>query len=135
MTAIEESGDYRVTRSKGWGPGRKIRKVIFRHLDEAPARRFYKRTPPAPGYIIALWRPDRLHQRPRTAGKLMPHRRGHLRNSTIWDHRSYERAPKHAAGLIGLGVVGSNPLQNVKGSEQQMARTHPAAFQQPAWCR
>ena len=68
----------------------------------------------------------------------MPHRRGHSRNSTIWDHRSYERAPKHAAGLIGLGVVGSNPLQNVldvKGSEQQMARTHPAAFQQPAWCR
>jgi hypothetical protein len=45
----------------------------------------------------------------------MPHRRGHSRNSTIWDHRSYERAPKHAAGLIGLGVVGSNPLQNVKG--------------------
>ena len=36
----------------------KIHKVIFRHLDEAPARRFYKRTPPAPGYIIALWRPD-----------------------------------------------------------------------------
>src|SRR3954453_20529576 len=39
---------------------------------------------------------------------------------------------------IGLGVVGSNPLQNVldvKGSEQQMAKTHPAAFQQPAWCR
>jgi hypothetical protein len=58
VTAIEESGDYRVTRSKGWGPGRKIRKVIFRHLDEAPARRFYKRTPAAPGYIIALWRPD-----------------------------------------------------------------------------
>ena len=56
--AIEESGEYRVTRSKGWGPGRKIRKVIFRHLDEAPARRFYKRTPAAPGYIIALWRPD-----------------------------------------------------------------------------
>jgi hypothetical protein len=58
VTAIEESGDYCVTRSKEWGPGRKIRKVIFRHLDEAPARRFYKRTPPAPGYIIALWRPD-----------------------------------------------------------------------------
>src|SRR3954469_16194297 len=58
VTAIEESGDYRVTRSKGWGPGRKIRKVIFRHLDEAAARRFYKRTPPASGYIIALWRPD-----------------------------------------------------------------------------
>jgi hypothetical protein len=50
--------EYRVTRSKGRGPGRKIRKVIFRHLDEAPARRFYERTPPADGYIIALWRPD-----------------------------------------------------------------------------
>jgi hypothetical protein len=32
--------------------------VIFRHLDEAPARRFYERTPPTDGYIIALWRPD-----------------------------------------------------------------------------
>jgi hypothetical protein len=32
--------------------------VIFRHLDEALARRFYERTPPADGYIIALWRPD-----------------------------------------------------------------------------
>ena len=58
MTAIEKSGEYRVTRSKGWGPGSKIRKVIFRHLDEAPARRFYKRTPLAPGYILALWRPN-----------------------------------------------------------------------------
>jgi hypothetical protein len=58
MAAMEESGEYRVTRSKGRGPGRKIRKVIFRHLDEAPARRFYERTPPADGYIIALWRPD-----------------------------------------------------------------------------
>ena len=58
VTAMEESGEYRVTRSKGRGPGRKIRKVIFQHLDEASARRFYKRTPPADGYIIALWRPD-----------------------------------------------------------------------------
>jgi hypothetical protein len=55
VTAMEESGEYRVTRSKGRGPGRKIRKEIFRHLDEASARRFYKRTPPADGYIIALW--------------------------------------------------------------------------------
>jgi len=47
---MEESGEYRVTRSKGRGPGRKIRKVIFRHLDEAPARRFYERTRPRPGY-------------------------------------------------------------------------------------
>jgi hypothetical protein len=58
VTAMEESGEYRVTRSKGRGPGRKIRRVIFRHLDEAPARRFYERTPPTDGYIIALWRPD-----------------------------------------------------------------------------
>jgi hypothetical protein len=55
---MEESGEYRVTRSKALGPGRKIRKVIFRHLHKAPARRFYERTPPADGYIIALWRPD-----------------------------------------------------------------------------
>ena len=55
---MEESGEYRVTRSKGRGPGRKIRKVIFRHPHETPARRFYERTPSAPGYIIALWRPD-----------------------------------------------------------------------------
>jgi hypothetical protein len=58
VTAMEEGDEYRVTRSKGRGPGSKIRKVIFRHLDEAPARRFYERTPPADGYIIALWRPD-----------------------------------------------------------------------------
>jgi hypothetical protein len=32
--------------------------VIFRHPHEAPARRFCERTPSAPGYIIALWRPD-----------------------------------------------------------------------------
>ena len=55
---LDQSGEYRVTRSKGRGPGRKIRNVIFRHLDEAPARRFYERIPSAPGYIIALWRPD-----------------------------------------------------------------------------
>jgi hypothetical protein len=57
-TGIEESGEYRITRSKGRGPGSKIRKVIFRYLDEAPARRFYERIPPAPGYIISLWHPD-----------------------------------------------------------------------------
>jgi len=58
MAAMEESGEYRVTRSKGRGPGRKIRKVIFRHLDEAPAWRFYKRIRPRPGYNVALWGPD-----------------------------------------------------------------------------
>jgi hypothetical protein len=51
VTALEESGEYRVTRSKGRGPGSKIRKVIFRHPDEASARRFYERTPPVPGYM------------------------------------------------------------------------------------
>jgi hypothetical protein len=54
---VEESGEYRVTRSKARGPVRSP-KVIFRHLDEAPARRFYKRIRPVDGYIIALWRPD-----------------------------------------------------------------------------
>jgi hypothetical protein len=55
---MEEGGEYRVTRSKVWGLGSKISRVIFRHLDEAPARRFYKWTRPADGYISALWRPD-----------------------------------------------------------------------------
>jgi hypothetical protein len=54
---MDEGGEYRITRSKGRGPVRSP-KVIFRHLDEAPAWRFYKRTRPRPGYIIALWRPD-----------------------------------------------------------------------------
>jgi hypothetical protein len=55
---MEEGGEYRVTRSKVWGLGSKISRVIFRYLDEAPARRFYERTRPADGYVIALWRPD-----------------------------------------------------------------------------
>ena len=54
---MEENGEYRVTRHKGRGPVRSP-KMIFRHLNEAPARQFYKRTPPADGYIVALWRPD-----------------------------------------------------------------------------
>jgi hypothetical protein len=58
---MDEGGEYRITRSKGWGLRRKIHKihkVIFRHLDEAPARRFYERTPSADGYVISLWHPD-----------------------------------------------------------------------------
>ena len=54
---MDEGGEYRITRSKARGPVRSP-KVIFRHLDEAPARRFYKRIPPAPGYVISLWHPD-----------------------------------------------------------------------------
>jgi hypothetical protein len=54
---MEESGEYRVTRSKGRGPVRSP-KVIFRHPHDVPARRFYERTPPADGYIISLWHPD-----------------------------------------------------------------------------
>jgi hypothetical protein len=54
---VEENGEYRVTRSKARGPVRSP-KVIFRHLDEAPAWRFYKRTRPRPGYNVALWGPD-----------------------------------------------------------------------------
>jgi hypothetical protein len=55
---MDEGGEYRITRSKVWGPGSKISRVIFRHLDEAPAWRFYKRTRPRPGYNVALWGPD-----------------------------------------------------------------------------
>ena len=30
----------------------------YRRECHVAARRFYERTPPAPGYILALWRPD-----------------------------------------------------------------------------
>ena len=56
---MEESGEYRVTRHKGRGPDSKDAKVIFSHLDEDPARKFYERhLPPAPGIVLALWKPD-----------------------------------------------------------------------------
>jgi hypothetical protein len=58
---MEESGEYRVTRHKGRGPDSKDAKVIFSHLDEDPARKFYERhLPPAPGIVLALWKPDGL---------------------------------------------------------------------------
>jgi hypothetical protein len=55
---MEESEEFRVTRHKGQGPESKDTRVIFHHLDEEPAQRFYDETPPKPGYAIALWHPD-----------------------------------------------------------------------------
>jgi hypothetical protein len=39
---MQESGEYRVTRHKGRGPDSEDAKVIFSHLDEDPARKFYE---------------------------------------------------------------------------------------------
>ena len=115
MAAIEESGEYCVTRSKGWGPGLQDPQGDLPAPGRGPGAAVLQADTAGPRIhhraVAPGWHPDRLHQRPRAAGKLMPHRRDHSRNSTIWDHRSYKRAPKQ----IGLGVAGSNPLQNVKG--------------------
>ena len=66
---MKDSGKYRVTHHLGRGPNKEDAKVIFSHLDEEPARRFYQQhLPPRVGYVLALWRPDgsliTLHQRP-----------------------------------------------------------------------
>jgi hypothetical protein len=55
---VEESGEYRVTRHKGREPDNNPEKVIYSHLEEAPANRFYNDTLPAVGTAIAMWRPD-----------------------------------------------------------------------------
>jgi hypothetical protein len=55
---MENSGEYRITRHKGREPDSKFEKVIYSHLQEAPANRFYNDTLPAGGTAIAMWRPD-----------------------------------------------------------------------------
>jgi hypothetical protein len=55
---MEDSREYRVTRHKGREPDSKFEKVIYSHLQEAPANRFYNDTLPAGGTAIAMWRPD-----------------------------------------------------------------------------
>jgi hypothetical protein len=55
---MDESDEYRVTRNKGRRPDTKNAHVIFRHLDEALAWRFYDEQSAKQGYVIALWRPD-----------------------------------------------------------------------------
>ncbi len=56
---MEPSGEYRITRHKGSEPNSKHAKVVYSHLDEAPAMRTYRKfLPVKPGYVIAVWRPD-----------------------------------------------------------------------------
>ena len=113
---MEESGEYRVTRHKGRGPDSKDAKVIFSHLDEDPARRFYERhLPPAPGIVLALWKPD---------GLLIAHSEGGRR-----DHLTIAEAALalgYSADTVRRGVVkGTGPLADLlrdagrKGNEGQ----------------
>ena len=55
---MEDSGEYRVTRHNGREPDSESAKVVYSHLNEAPANRFYNDTLPAVGTVIAIWRPD-----------------------------------------------------------------------------
>jgi hypothetical protein len=113
---MEESGEYRVTRHKGRGPDSKDAKVIFSHLDEDPARKFYERhLPPAPGIVLALWKPD---------GTLIAHSEGGRR-----DHLTIAEAALalgYSADTVRRGVVkGTGPLAELlrdagrKGNEGQ----------------
>lgn len=113
---MQESGEYRVTRHKGRGPDSKDAKVIFSHLDEDPARRFYERhLPPAPGVVLALWKPD---------GSLIAHTEGGRR-----DHLTIAEAALalgYSADTVRRGVVkGTGPLAELlrdagrKGNEGQ----------------
>ncbi len=113
---MEEGGEYRVTRHKGRGPDSKDAKVIFSHLDQDPARRFYERhLPPAPGIVLALWKPD---------GSLIAHTEGGRR-----DHLTIAEAALalgYSADTVRRGVVkGTGPLADLlrdagrKGNEGQ----------------
>jgi hypothetical protein len=56
---VEESGEYRVTIHEGRGPHSDDATVIFRSPDEGRTMAFYYRcTPPQPGTVVAVWRPD-----------------------------------------------------------------------------
>jgi hypothetical protein len=135
---MQESGEYRVTRHKGRGPDSEDAKVIFSHLDEDPARKFYeRRLPPNPGTVLALWKPD---------GSLIAHSEGGRR-----DHLTIAEAALalgYSADTIRRGVVkGTGPLANLlrdagrKGkegqwlislSDEQIARHRkPAGISQP----
>jgi hypothetical protein len=98
---MQESGEYRVTRHKGRGPDSEDAKVIFSHLDEDPARKFYeRRLPPNPGTVLAFWKPD---------GSLIAHSEGGRR-----DHLTIAEAALalgYSADTIRRGVVkGTGPL-------------------------
>ena len=101
---MQESGEYRVTRHKGRGPDSEDAKVIFSHLDEDPARKFYERhLPPAPRIVLALWKPD---------GFLIAHSEGGRR-----DHLTIAEAALalgYSADTIRRGVVkGTGPLADL----------------------
>src|SRR4051794_12366169 len=113
---MQESGEYRVTRHKGRGPDSEDAKVIFSHLDEDPARKFYERhLPPAPGIVLALWKPD---------SSLIAHSEGGHR-----DHLTIAEAALalgYSADTVRRGVVkGTGPLADLlrdagrKGNEGQ----------------
>jgi hypothetical protein len=113
---MQESGEYRVTRHKGRGPDSEDAKVIFSHLDEDPARKFYeRRLPPNPGTVLALWKPD---------GSLIAHSEGGRR-----DHLTIAEAALalgYSADTVRRGVVkGTGPLAALlrdagrKGNEGQ----------------
>jgi hypothetical protein len=135
---MQESGEYRVTRHKGRGPDSEDAKVIFSHLDEDPARKFYeRRLPPNPGTVLALWKPD---------GSLIAHSEGGRR-----DHLTIAEAALalgYSADTVRRGVVkGTGPLAALlrdagrKGNEgqwlislsdEQIARHRkPAGVSQP----
>jgi hypothetical protein len=102
---MQESGEYRVTRHKGRGPDSEDAKVIFSHLDEDPARKFYeRRLPPNPGTVLALWKPD---------GSLIAHSEGGRRH----DHLTIAEAALvlgYSADTIRRGVVkGAGPLADL----------------------
>jgi hypothetical protein len=49
----------KIQRSHGTPSDKEDAEVIFSHLNEEPARRFYQRhLPPRVGYVLTLWRPD-----------------------------------------------------------------------------
>src|SRR3954447_15022298 len=133
---MEESGEYRVTRHKGRGPDSQDAKVIFRHLDEDPARKFYERhLPPNPGIVLALWKPD---------GSLIAHTEGGRR-----DHLTIAEAALalgYSADTIRRGVVkGTGPLGDllrdagrktnegwiISLTDEQIARHRKVSISQP----
>jgi hypothetical protein len=135
---MQESGEYRVTRhSKGSGADSKDAKIVFHHLDEAPARRFYEQNiPPVPGTVLSLWKPD---------GSLIAHSAGGRRDYLTIAEAA--QALGYSADTIRRGVVkGAGPLAELlrdagrKGNEgqwlislsdEQIARHRKASIGQP----
>jgi hypothetical protein len=134
---MEENSEYRVTRHKGSGPDGKDTKVIFSHLDEDPARKFYERhLPPTSGTVLALWKPD---------GSLIAHSESGRRH----DHLTIAEAALalgYSADTIRRGVVrGTGPLADllrdagrktnegwiISLTDEQIARHRKVSISQP----